>query len=114
MRRNHIANPSNITAAATSNGTIDNTARAIGRLINKLKELGELDNTIIHYSSDNGSYRQERSGELRGKKGSHYDGGHRVPGIFYWKRKIIGGRVEKEPAGAVDLLPTICGLLGIE
>ena len=34
--------------------------------------------------------------------------------IFYWKRKIIGGRVEKEPAGAVDLLPTICGLLGIE
>ena len=100
--------------AAIYNGTIDNTDRAIGRLINKLKELGELDNTIIHYSSDNGSYRQERSGELRGKKGSHYDGGHRVPGIFYWKRKIIGGRVEKEPAGAVDLLPTICGLLGIE
>jgi len=45
------------------------------------------------------------------KKGSHYEGGHRVPGIFYWKRKIPGGRVEKEPAGAVDLLPTICGLL---
>ena len=100
--------------AAIYNGTIDNTDRAIGRLINKLKELGELDNTIIHYSSDNGSYRQERSGELRGKKGSHYEGGHRVPGIFYWKRKIIGGRVEKELAGAVDLLPTICGLLGIE
>ena len=100
--------------AAIYNGTIDNTDRAIGRLIAKLKELGELDNTIIHYSSDNGSYRQERSGELRGKKGSHHEGGHRVPGIFYWKRKIIGGRVEKEPAGAVDLLPTICGLLGIE
>jgi arylsulfatase A len=100
--------------AAIYNGTIDNTDRAIGRLVTKLKELGELDNTIIHYSSDNGSYRQERSGELRGKKGSHHEGGHRVPGIFYWKRKIIGGRVEKEPAGAVDLLPTICGLLGIE
>ena len=100
--------------AAIYNGTIDNTDRAIGRLIAKLEELGELDNTIIHYSSDNGSYRQERSGELRGKKGSHYEGGHRVPGIFYWKRKIIGGRVEKEPAGAVDLLPTICGLLGIK
>ena len=40
-------------------------------------------------------------------------GGHRVPGIFYWKGKIPGGRVEKEPAGAVDLLPTLCGLLGI-
>ena len=100
--------------AAIYNGTIDNTDRAIGRLVAKLEDLGELDNTIIHYSSDNGSYRQERSGELRGKKGSHYEGGHRVPGIFYWKGKISGGRVEKEPAGAVDLLPTFCGLLGIE
>ena len=100
--------------AAIYNGTIDNTDRAIGRLVAKLEQLGELDNTIIHYSSDNGSYRQERSGELRGKKGSHHEGGHRVPGIFYWKEQIPSGRVEKEPAGAVDLLPTICGLLGID
>ena len=100
--------------AAIYNGTIDNTDRAIGRLVAKLEQLGELENTIIHYSSDNGSYRQERSGELRGKKGSHYEGGHRVPGIFYWKEKIPGGGVEKEPAGAVDLLPTLCGLLGID
>ncbi len=100
--------------AAIYNGTIDNTDRAIGRLVAKLEQLGELDNTIIHYSSDNGSYRQERSGKLRGKKGSHYEGGHRVPGIFYWKGKIPGGHVEKEPAGAVDLLPTICGLLGLD
>jgi arylsulfatase A len=100
--------------AAIYNGTIDNTDRAIGRLVAKLEKFGELDNTIIHYSSDNGSYRQERSGELRGKKGSHHEGGHRVPGIFYWKGKIPGGRIEKEPAGAVDLLPTLCGLLGID
>jgi YVTN family beta-propeller protein len=99
--------------AAIYNGTIDNTDRAIGRLVAKLKELGELDNTIIVYSSDNGSYRQERSGELRGKKGSQFEGGHRVPGIFYWKDGIPGGRVENEPAGAVDLLPTLCGLIGI-
>ena len=100
--------------AAIYNATIDNTDRAIGRLVAKLEQLGELDNTIIHYSSDNGSYRQERSGELRGKKGSHHEGGHRVPGIFYWKGGIPGGRVEAEPAGAVDLLPTVCGLLGID
>ena len=68
--------------SAIYNGTIDNTDRAIGRLVARLEQLGELDNTIIHYSSDNGSYRQERSGELRGKKGSHFEGGHRVPGIF--------------------------------
>ena len=88
-----------------------------GRLVAsspELEKLGELDNTIIVYSSDNGSYRQERSGELRGKKGSLFEGGHRVPGIIYWKGGIPGGRVEDEPAGAVDLLPTLCGLIGIE
>ncbi|MDB4397290.1 sulfatase-like hydrolase/transferase, partial [Akkermansiaceae bacterium] len=64
-------------------------------------------------SSDNGSYLQERNGELRGKKGALFEGGHRVPGIVYWKDGIPGGRVEDEPAGAVDLLPTLCGLIGI-
>ncbi|QXD31408.1 sulfatase-like hydrolase/transferase [Candidatus Pelagisphaera phototrophica] len=100
--------------AAIYNGTIDNTDRAIGRLVAHLEKRGELDNTIFHYSSDNGSYRQDRVGNLRGKKGSHFEGGHRVPGIFYWKEKIPGGRVEDTIAGAIDLLPTICGLLGID
>ena len=100
--------------AAIYSGTIDNTDRAIGRLVAKLEKLGELDNTIISYSSDNGSYRQDRCGKLRGKKGSHFEGGHRVPGIFYWKGRIPGGRVVDEPAGAIDLLPTVCGLLGID
>ena len=100
--------------AAIYSGTIDNTDRAIGRLLAKLEKLGELDNTIIHYASDNGSYLQERNGALRGKKGSLFEGGHRVPGIFYWKDGIPGGRVEDEPAGAVDLLPTLCGLIGID
>jgi arylsulfatase A len=100
--------------AAIYSGTIDNTDRAIGRLVARLEKLGELDNTIIIYSSDNGSYLQERNGELRGKKGALFEGGHRVPGIFYWKGGIPGGRVEDEPAGAVDLLPTLCGLIGID
>ncbi|MEE2934460.1 MAG: sulfatase-like hydrolase/transferase [Planctomycetota bacterium] len=99
---------------AIYSGTIDNTDRAIGRLVQQLEKLGELDNTIIIYASDNGSYLQERNGELRGKKGALFEGGHRVPGIFYWKGGIPGGRVEKEPAGVVDLLPTLCGLIGID
>ncbi len=99
---------------AIYSGTIDNTDRAIGRLVARLEKLGELDNTIIVYASDNGSYLQERNGELRGKKGALFEGGHRVPGIFYWKGGIPGGRVENEPAGVVDLLPTLCGLIGID
>ena len=100
--------------AAIYSGTIDNTDRAIGRLIARLEKLGELENTIIVYASDNGSYRPERNGEFRGQKGSQFEGGHRVPGIFYWKGGIPGGRVEDEPAGVVDLLPTLCGLIGIK
>ena len=100
--------------AAIYSGTIDNTDRAIGRLIARLEKLGELENTIIVYASDNGSYRPERNGELRAQKGSQFEGGHRVPGIFYWKGGIPGGRVEDEPSGVVDLLPTLCGLIGIE
>ncbi len=99
--------------AAVYSGTIDNTDRAIARLLQKLQEVDSPQNTLIIYSSDNGSYRADRVGKLRGKKGSHYEGGIRVPGIFYWPGTITKGRVESEPAGLVDVLPTVCGLLGI-
>jgi len=100
--------------AAVYSATIENTDRAIARLLEKLKSDGDFDNTIIVYASDNGSYRDERNGPLRGSKGSLYEGGHRVPGIITWPNEIPGGRVEHEPAGVVDLLPTICGLAGID
>ena len=100
--------------AAVYSATIDNTDRAIARLIAKLKESGELENTLIVYASDNGSYRDERTGELRGAKGVNWEGGIRVPGIFHWPGKISAGVVSDEPAGLVDVLPTVCGLLAIE
>lgn len=100
--------------AAVYSGTIDNTDRAIARLIARLKKIGEFDNTLIVYASDNGSYRQDRVGNLRGKKGSNFEGGHRVPGIFHWPGTIRSDHVEHEPAGMVDLLPTVAGLLGID
>ena len=99
--------------AAIYSGTIENTDRAIARLVEKLKAIDALENTIIVYASDNGSYRTERNGPLKGSKGSNFEGGIRVPGIFYWPDGIPAGQVEKEPAGMVDLLPTICGLAGI-
>ena len=70
--------------SAIYSGTIDNTDRAIGRLLGQLKEMDELDNTIIIYSSDHGSYRADRNGGLRGYKGSMFEGGIRSPGIFFW------------------------------
>lgn len=100
--------------AAIYSGTIDNTDRAIARLLSKLEQLGLRDQTFIIYASDNGSYRNDRTGGLRGSKGQNWDGGIRVPGIFCWPGKIAAGREVSEPAGLVDVLPTICGLLGLE
>jgi len=98
---------------AIYSGTIDNTDRAIGRLLKKLKEIDDPENTLIIYASDNGSYRDDRTGGLRGRKGVNWDGGIRVPGIFNWPGTIEAGQVSQEPAGLVDVLPTICGLLDL-
>jgi len=100
--------------AAVYSATIDNTDRAISRLLDKLREVDSLDNTLVFYTSDNGSYRDDRNGNLRGRKASNFEGGIRVPGIFYWPGTIMEGHVEHEPAGVVDLLPTVCGLMGID
>jgi arylsulfatase A len=100
--------------AAIYSGTIDNTDRAISRVVEKLQSLGVLENTLIIYASDNGSYRDERTGDLRGRKGSNWDGGIRVPGIFSWPGVIKKNRALKEPAGLVDVLPTLCGLLSLK
>ena len=100
--------------AAIYSATVDNTDRAIGRLVAKLKETGTLDNTLIIYSSDHGSYRADRNGGLTGAKGSKFEGGLRSPGIFFWPNGFRGGRTEDTPSGSVDLLPTICGLTGID
>jgi len=100
--------------SAVYSGTIDNTDRAIARLVNKLGEVDDPENTLIIYASDNGSYRDDRTGGLRGRKGVNWEGGIRVPGIFYWPGTIPAGAVSAEPAGLVDVLPTVCGLLGID
>jgi arylsulfatase A len=100
--------------AAIYSGTIDNTDRAISRVVEKLDQMGVREDTLIIYASDNGSYRDDRVGNLRGKKGSNWDGGIRVPGIFSWPAVIPKNKVEKQPAGLVDILPTLCGLLNLE
>ncbi len=98
---------------AIYSGTIDNTDRAITRLLAALAEIDQPENTLIIYGSDNGSYRADRVGNLRGRKGMNWEGGIRIPGIFSWPGTIAEGEVETTPAGLVDVLPTVCGLLGI-
>lgn len=100
--------------AAVYSGTIDNSDRAIARLLAKLAEVDAIENTLIVYASDNGSYRDDRTGGLRGKKGVNWEGGIRVPGIFCWPGTIPNGQQIDTPAGVVDILPTVCGLLNLD
>lgn len=98
--------------AAIYSATIDNTDRAIGRFVQHLKSIGEFENTLIVYTSDHGSYRQERNGNLRAGKGSMFEGGIRTPCIFHWPAGIDGGQVQSIPGGAIDVFPTIGGIIG--
>ncbi|QDV63001.1 sulfatase-like hydrolase/transferase [Crateriforma conspicua] len=99
---------------AIYSGTIDNTDDAIGRLLRTIDQLGIREDTLIIYASDNGSYRTDRVGNLRGRKGVNWEGGIRVPGIFHWPGRIAPQQVLTDPAGLVDVLPTVCGLLELE
>lgn len=84
----------------------------IGRLMEGLQALGVDNNTMVIFTSDNGpnpEYGVERTGGLRGKKGTLYDGGIRLPFIVRWPAKIAPNQLnDKSLIAAVDMLPTLC------
>jgi len=98
---------------ALYSATIDNLDRAVERLLDRLQQLGLRENTLVIFSSDNGSYRLDRVGDLRGTKGSNHEGGIRVPGIVSWPGTVPARREIAEPAGQIDIFSTICGLAKI-
>ena len=92
---------------------VENLDSAAGRIIRYLEINHYLDSTLVLFCSDNGSYRQASNGELRAVKSYLYEGGIRVPGIVHWPALIKEGKVVNQPAGFVDIMPTICDMLGI-
>ena len=92
---------------------IDHLDSAIGRILNYLEQHDLMDNTIIMFSSDNGSYRLASNAGLKAVKSFLYDGGIRVPGIIRWSGIKTDKKVVEAPTGLVDLLPTLCEILGI-
>ncbi|HJN13035.1 MAG TPA: sulfatase [Pirellulaceae bacterium] len=90
---------------------------SVGQIRATLEELGIADNTLIVFTSDNGPWLPYgidggSPGPLRGGKGSEFEGGMRVPGIFWWPKKIPAGRRTSEIASNMDLLPTFAELAG--
>ena len=92
---------------------IDHLDSAIGRILNYLEQHDLMDNTIIMFSSDNGSYRLASNAGLKAVKSFLYDGGIRVPGIIRWSGIKTDKKVVEAPTGLVDLLPTLCEIVGI-
>lgn len=87
----------------------------LGELFQTLEELGELDNTIIIFTSDNGPALQGSTNELRGGKYLAYEGGQKVPFLIRWDNGNIfeKGSSFDESATVVDLFPTLIEMCGI-
>lgn len=87
---------------------------SVGQLLDKLKELGIAEQTLVVFTSDNGPWFGGSSGGLRGMKGSSYEGGYRVPCIARWPGKIPAGHVNSQPAVMMDLFATALKVAGVE
>lgn len=86
----------------------------VGRIMEKVEELGLAENTIIIYLSDNGPNSWRWNGGMKGRKGSTDEGGVRVPMFIKWAGVLLPGKKIDEIAGAIDLLPTLTDLSGID
>lgn len=110
----HLKDP----IAAEFWGNISQLDDAFGRLMRRLDELELSENTLVWFTSDNGSaittaHPHGSTGGLRGKKSQVYEGGVRVPGLLRWPSRIARGQASAEPVSGIDLLPTVCDLAKI-
>ena len=101
---------------------ISHMDRDVGRLLDKLGDMGVAEDTLVMFSSDNGPYNESNndllkdnpSGRLRGIKRALYDGGIRVPFLAWWPGKIQAGRVSDHIGYFGDVMATAAGLAGVE
>lgn len=85
----------------------------VGELLSHLEKTGQLENTLIILTSDNGPWFQGSPGSVRGRKGDVFEGGMRVPFVAYWAKHLDGGRREPAMAMGTDLLPTVLDILNL-
>jgi arylsulfatase A-like enzyme len=119
--RSHGGYTPHLTPRAAYAAMITRLDRYVGNLLTLLDELGLSDNTIVVFSSDNGTTHADAEvdhqffasvGELRGLKGSLYEGGVRVPTIVRWPGKVAADSVSDRVSGFEDWLPTLLAASG--
>ena len=88
----------------------------VGKLLDKLDELGIAENTIVFYSTDNGphynTWPDAAATPFRGEKNTNWEGGWRVPAMVRWLGKIKAGSVSNEIMHHMDWLPTFLAIAG--
>lgn len=93
-------------------GCIENMDLTVGRLTDFLREKGLFENTLIFFSSDNGSQVPASNDPLRGEKCFNFEGGVRVPFIVHWKNKVPAGIISEVPGSFTDVMPSISSMTG--
>lgn len=106
---------------ASRNGPYGAAVAAIdwsaGALMHEIRTLGLDEDTLVIFTSDNGSRCRDEGGSngaLRGTKASTWEGGMRVPCILRWPGRIPAGASSSALATAMDFLPTLAGLAGVK
>ncbi|MCZ6672453.1 MAG: sulfatase-like hydrolase/transferase, partial [Verrucomicrobia bacterium] len=90
---------------------------SMGTILDTLEEMEIAENTLIIFTSDNGPLPQfaqdyKSAGPLRGSKYVTFEGGHRVPAIFYWPKHLPKGEPCEVAISSMDVLPTIAAITG--
>ncbi len=88
---------------------------AVGRVMDRVREIGQEENTLYFFIGDNGGPTQSttsKNGGLRGFKSTTYEGGPRVPFFAQWKSKLPAGKTYESPVQNLDVLPTIIAAAG--
>src|SRR5689334_440069 len=88
----------------------------IGYVLKKLEDIGQLDNTIVVFTTDNGaeaiSFPDGGVTPFKGQKGEAWEGGYRAPMVVRWPGHIKPGTVKNQLFAALDWLPTLVDIAG--
>lgn len=92
---------------------VDEMDQGVGRILESLEEQGIAENTVVWFLSDHGGMKRTSDNRpLRGAKGSHFEGGLRVPLIVCWPGKVKPGTVLHEPVTSLDIGATSLAMAG--
>jgi arylsulfatase A-like enzyme len=99
-----------------ADGMVEHDAQ-VGQLLDKLKELGLDENTIVMYSTDNGAEKftwpDGGNSPFRGEKNESWEGGFRVPTLIKWPGVIKPGTINNDIYAHEDMLPTLMAAVGV-